>query len=109
MRRLALRLVLAVLLPLAVCSCAGRTAPVPDLMLEAGPSEYVEWDPDDIDGPSYVLFYTTATDTVPTPADLPTADTCEGEFYVTGQGEDVALWLASGGAWVKVTPQEEDR
>lgn len=94
MKQRLLRLVLAVSLPLAVCSCAGRTAPVPDV---------VEWT-DEFDAEVFVSFHTAIEDTVATPADLPAAGTCEGLYYVTGAGEHVALWLATAGTWVQVAP-----
>lgn len=97
MRTRLLRLVLVVLLPLAVCSCAGHSAPAPDV------DEW--WLADEFDQTVFVSFHTAIEDTVETVADLPPADTCEGRFYATCKGEDVALWVAKDGEWVLVAPQ----
>ena len=98
MKRRLLRLVLAVSLPLAVCSCAGRSVPVP---------EVVEWHEDEVDAAVFVSFHTVIVDTLASPADLPPAGTCNGKYYVTGEGKEVALWYAIGGTWVQIAPQRE--
>lgn len=102
MKRRLLRLVLVVLLPLMVCSCAGR-APKPGGFTDLPPEAVLrEWE--DVDAIAFVSFHTAVEDTVPTPADLPAAEACEGKYYVTGEGEHVALWLATAGSWVQVAP-----
>lgn len=91
--------VLVLILVLALAGCAGRSRTVPEV------DEW--WEGAEFDQTVFVSFHTAIEDTVPTVADLPPADTCEGKFYATCQGEDVALWVAVAGTWVQVTPQEE--
>jgi hypothetical protein len=86
---------LVLILALALAGCAGRTATVPDV---------VAWSPEaEFDTEYFVSFHTVVEDTVPSPAALPAAGTCEGLYYVTGEGDTVALWLATAGTWVQVT------
>ena len=94
---------IVLVLALVLAGCAGRTATVPDAEIFLNPDP-LAWK---VDSSYFISFSTVLTDTVATPADLPAADTCEGEFYATFEGEDVRLWLAINGTWVQIAPQKE--
>ena len=90
----------AVVALFVLCGCAGRSTPSHD------PPEHVEW-PDEFDDSYFMAFTGNVADTVAAHTDLPDPYECEGKFYVTGEGEDVVLWLATNGAWVQIAPPRE--